>query len=68
MDIYVQLPQPCSSCPRSSPKRKAPSPHIGTTEIHMSGTERVEAELEFLQMGDGYQHINALHGHVADSL
>lgn len=54
--------------PPSSPKRKAPSSHIGITEIHMSGTERVEAEFEFLQMGDGYQHINSLHWHVADSL
>lgn len=43
----MQLSQPCSSC---SPQRKAPSPCIEIIEIDMSGAERVEAELEFLQM------------------
>lgn len=35
-----------------SQEESKPHPPVGITEIHVSGAERVEAELQFLQMGD----------------
>lgn len=49
-----------------SQEERKPHPPDGITEIHVSGAERVEAELQFLQMGDASPGISPLHCHVAD--
>lgn len=59
MCIYVQL----SPAVLGSPKRETPASHIGIIQIHTSGTEgcEVEVELQIVWMVVLSMYISSLH-------